>query len=84
MIPIISTRDREVWTNDSKKLLDRLARMLNSAEVTLLLRCANELCPDRQITMVRDHTDPNGRIFRCGCKDRHLEPAKIGHVRRTH
>jgi hypothetical protein len=71
---MISTREREVWTHDNKRLLDRLAVMLQSAEVTLGLRCRRAGCPDPRITMVRDDTDPAGRVLRCGCKDRHVEP----------
>lgn len=73
---IISTRDREVWTHDNKRLLDRLAVLLNSAEVALQLRCRRVTCPDPQIVMVQDDTDPNGRVLRCGCKDRHIEPRR--------
>lgn len=70
---LISTRAREVWSHESKRLLDRLAHMLTTAEVKLLLSCANPVCPDPQIVMVRDDTDPAGRVLRCGCRDRHVE-----------
>lgn len=70
---LISTRDREVWVHENKRKLDRLAEMLLSADVGLGLRCLRATCPDPQIVMVRDDTDPAGRILRCGCKDRHVE-----------
>lgn len=75
---LISTRDREVWTHENKRLLDRLAVMLNSADVGLGLRCTRIGCPSPQIVMVRDDTDPAGRVLRCGCKDRHVEPRRSG------
>lgn len=75
---IISTRQREVWTHENKRHLDRLCKMLLSAEVTLLLRCANPVCPDQKITMVRDQTDPGGRILQCGCKNRFFETRSPG------
>jgi hypothetical protein len=71
---LISTRDRDVWTHENKRLLDRLARMLNSAEVKLLLRCQRATCPDPQIVLAEDDTNPAGRVLRCGCTDRHVEP----------
>jgi hypothetical protein len=73
-IPIISTRNREVWTYENKRRLDRLAEMLNSAQVKLGLTCGNPICPSPDIELVRDDTDPGGRILRCGCKDRHFQP----------
>lgn len=78
-IPIISTRDREVWTYESKRLLDRLAKMLNSAQVTLKLECSAPLCPSPRLELKPHPTAPGGRILTCGCRDRHFEPKVTTH-----
>lgn len=71
---IISTREREVWTYENKRRLDRLAHDLNTANVVLMLKCANPLCPDPQMTLAQDDTHAGGRVLRCGCRDRHFAP----------
>lgn len=71
---LISTRNREVWLNENMKLLMRLCKMLNSAEVGIDLHCQSPVCPDPKIRMTRDDTDPGGRILQCGCKSRHCAP----------
>ncbi len=73
-VPIVSTRNREVWTYSSKRLLDRLAKMLFTANVHLKLECASPVCPSHRIELLEDATAPLGRVFRCGCTDRHIEP----------
>lgn len=73
-IPIISARNREVWTYDNKRLLDRMAMLLHSANVRLLFECSAPLCPSPQITLVHDERVPGARLLRCGCTDRHFAP----------
>lgn len=80
---IISTRTREVWTYENKRHLDRLARMLNSAEVGLKLKCEASFCPDPTLRLIVDQTDPTGCVLQCGCKNRHFEP-KPGRSRIAH
>ncbi len=75
---ILSTREREVWSYENKRHLDRLAHMLSTAGVKLLLRCDNPVCPDQQIVLAKDDSDPGGRVLRCGCKDRSFMP-KVTH-----
>ncbi len=75
---IISTREREVWTYENKRHLDRLAHMLSTAGVRLMLKCANPLCPDPQMCLAKDDHDPGGRVLRCGCKDRSFMPKHAG------
>lgn len=69
---LISTRAREVWTYEQKRRIDRMASDLRTAQVHLLLQCGNPTCPDPQMRVVPDGSSPNGRILRCGCKDRHF------------
>ena len=78
---IISTRNREVWTLDEKKHLDRCAKDVNSHNDKLQLVCGNQTCPDRQIVLARDQTAPGGIVLRCGCKDRIVETRKADSVR---
>jgi hypothetical protein len=71
---IISTRKREVWTYENKRRLDRLSEMLNSAQVSLILRCHAPMCPDPVLKLIPDQTAPNNCILQCGCTNRHFEP----------
>lgn len=73
-VPIISTRAREVWTYDSKRLLDRLAHMLHSASVKLILECNSPVCPSPRMELILDENEPLGRVFRCGCTTRSFMP----------
>lgn len=63
-------RMREVWTNAERMQTDRFAKMVHSHGDTFLLRCGNELCPDRVIKLEADAGDARGAVLRCGCTDR--------------
>lgn len=64
-------RSREVWTNADRQLFDRACRMVKKDHGDLLLlRCGNELCPDRAIKLEADAGAERGAVLRCGCTDR--------------
>lgn len=63
-------RTREVWTNDDRKRFDRVCRDVRGHGDLLLLRCGNELCPDRAIKLEADAGAERGAVLRCGCTDR--------------
>lgn len=73
-IPILSTRQREVWTYEQKRRLDRIAADLHTAEVRLILECNAPCCPDPTIHLVEDDHTPGGRMLQCGCTQRHFQP----------
>lgn len=63
-------RTREVWTNDERRRFDRTCRDVRGHGDVLLLRCGNELCPDRAIKLEPDAGAERGAVLRCGCTDR--------------
>lgn len=63
-------RTREVWTNDDRRLFDRACRMVSGHGDRLLLKCGNDLCPDRAIVLEADAGAERGAVLRCGCTDR--------------
>ncbi len=63
-------RTREVWTNDERKRFERACRDVRGHGDLLLLRCGNELCPDRAIKLEADAGAERGAVLRCGCTDR--------------
>lgn len=72
---LISTRDRQVWTTDEKKLVNRAAKLFNSYGVRMVLECQHATCPAQRIVMTRDPHDPGGMILACGCTNRVFVPA---------
>ena len=71
---LISTREREVWTTDEKKRLNRCAKDFNAHGDKLLLVCGNPLCVDPRMTLQQDHSAPGGMVLRCYCRDRVFTP----------
>lgn len=67
---LITTREREVWMPEEKRLLDRLAKVFNQHGDKLQLICGNPVCPAPKMTLSRDDSHPGGRVLRCGCRDR--------------
>jgi hypothetical protein len=63
-------RTREVWMNDDWRLFDRTCKVVRKKGDVLLLRCGNELCPDRDIKLEPDAGAERGAVLRCGCTDR--------------
>lgn len=64
------TRAREVWTNDERRKLDHLAKMIKGHGDLFFLKCGSDLCPDRTIALVAEASAPRGAVLRCGCTDR--------------
>lgn len=69
-IPIISTREREVWTTTERKQINRVAKILITHGDALKLECGNPVCPDPRIRVAVDSTAASGAVLRCGCRDR--------------
>jgi hypothetical protein len=67
---LVNTRQRVVWTLAEKKHLDRTSRDFAAHGDKFLLRCGNVTCPDDQIVMHVDASQPTGAVLRCGCTDR--------------
>lgn len=63
-------RTREVWARDDWKQFDRACATVRKKGDVLLLRCGNELCPDRAIKLEADASAERGAVLRCGCTDR--------------
>lgn len=63
-------RTREVWARDDWKQFERACKIVKRKGDTLLLRCGNDLCPDRAITLQADASAERGAVLRCGCTDR--------------
>lgn len=69
-IPILTGRERVVWTKADKKILDRCAKLFNMHGDKLLLKCGNPVCPDHNMHLLEDISAPGGMVLRCGCHDR--------------
>lgn len=72
---LISSRRRVVWTNDERRLFDRVARFVNAHGDKLSLRCGSPVCTEPTMTVAHDNSHPGGRVLRCGCTDRVLTRA---------
>lgn len=70
LVPEDISRQREVWTKDERKLLDRATELLRSRAIALQLRCLHPDCqgPDGKMQFSRDNA--GDAILRCGHKDR--------------
>lgn len=71
---LVSTRAREVWTNDEQKRLNRCAKDFNAHGDKLLSVCGRATCPDQRMTLQQDGSAPGGMVLRCGCTDRVFSP----------
>ena len=67
-IPIVSARNRVVWTREEKMRMDRCAKDVNAHGDKLLLRCGSALCPDQAIALTQNVRGET--LLRCGCTDR--------------
>lgn len=63
-------RTREVWPSDDFRLFTRFSKMVRQHGDMVLLRCGNELCPDRAIKLAPEASAERGAVLRCGCTDR--------------
>lgn len=68
IVPAESTRERQVWTKDEWKLLDRATRMLGGHGLSLLLECQHADCKGQRIERMRR---PDGTpMLQCPHADR--------------
>ena len=63
-------RTRETWSNDDWRLFGRFSKMVRQHGDVVLLRCGNELCPNRAVKLEPDASAERGAVLRCGCTDR--------------
>ena len=69
VVPESAPRDREVWTKDEKKLIDRVTRMLRGRKIRLVLKCADDACDLTPLEFIP--VRENGEfILRCPHLDR--------------
>ena len=69
-VPEELSREREVWTRDEARLLERATKLLESRGVALYLRCTHPDCATVPIERLR--AADGGLLLRCGHRDRHL------------
>jgi hypothetical protein len=66
LVPLTTERQREVWTRDERKTLDRMARLVQSRGLAWMLKCVRPGCGG-----VMTRQDVNGEdVLRCACSDR--------------
>lgn len=67
-VPAPLSREREVWTRDEHKLLDRVSKLLKSRGIELFIGCTEKECRKDPISKV---SNEDGTItLRCHHKDR--------------
>lgn len=72
LVPKESTRERQVWTKDEWKLLDRATRMVGGHGLKLLLECQHEDCRGKKMERIRR---PDGTpMLQCEHMDRVVMP----------
>lgn len=74
LLPDDIAREREVWTRDEARLLERATRLLEARGLALYLRCAYPDCVQTPIERFR-HGD-GGLVLRCAHKDRILSRSR--------
>jgi hypothetical protein len=73
IVPEALSREREVWTEDEGRLLDRATKLLAEKGIVQFLKCPHPACTEHPIGVVR--LDARGVILRCAHKDRVLQRA---------
>lgn len=71
-VALISGRQRDVYTDDERRLLDRCSKMLIRHGDKIQIRCGATSCPDPVVRLVESQTESGGAVLRCGCSDRVL------------
>lgn len=46
IVPEAQSRERQVWTKDEWKLLERCTKLLHGHGIALLMKCRHEACKD--------------------------------------
>lgn len=62
--------EREVWTRDEARLLERATKLIESRGLELLLRCSHPDCA--RVMIQRDRAADGGLTLTCAHKARHL------------
>lgn len=70
IVPADAVLEREVWTRDEARLLERATKLLEARGVALYLRCTHDDCADAPIA--RERAADGGLHLRCAHKDRVL------------
>jgi hypothetical protein len=68
-VPESLERQREVWTWDEWKLIDRCAKLLKSRSINMTLSCGHESC-DGKIEQIAGTNNPT---LQCDCRTRVFE-----------
>jgi hypothetical protein len=68
LVPVAHERERQVWTKDEWRLLDRATKLLNSRGIALQFQCMHPGCDAEPIERLR-HPD-GGIVLRCAHADR--------------
>lgn len=70
ILPEAHARQRQVWTRDEAKLLERTTKLLESRGIALYLGCPHHRCTGKPLERIR--AADGGLILRCEHMDRHL------------
>ena len=68
LVPEETPRQREVWTKDEGRLLDRAIALVQSRGMQFMLRCGDEQCKGSKIERIKG--DGRDYLLRCPHKDR--------------
>ena len=66
LVPEDKAREREVWTRDEWRLMDRIIRLMRARNLAIVLHC--HACKGQEIEVVNQPV--NGFTWRCDHKDR--------------
>lgn len=68
LVPVAAKRQREVWTKDEWKLLNRLGKLLKSRQMSFSIHCTTDDCKDKPMAFT---PRPDGTsALACQCKER--------------
>lgn len=71
IVPEDTPREREVWTKDEQKMVDRALRFLASKRIKFQMACMDPKCKGHKL---EDVLSPDGgSVLRCQHKDRILQ-----------
>lgn len=70
LVPEDTPREREVWTKDEQRLIDRATAFLAFKGLEFLIACADDRCKGQKLERV---PAAEGSILRCLHKDRVLQ-----------
>lgn len=72
IVPAELSREREVWTREEWRAIDKATKFLESKGVTVFLGCSDERCRKAPIERIR-RLD-GGLTLRCSHRDREVIP----------